>query len=67
MRTFDVDYVLASSEYGVLAARGLVQSSPPELRLLGALRTGAVFAPIADSVAQGAGDSAMTSPPAVSR
>ena len=67
VRAFDVDYVLASSEYGVLAARGLVQASPPELRLLGALRTGAVFAPIADSVAQGAGDSAMTSPPAVSR
>ena len=59
MRTFDVDFVLASSDYGVFAARGLMQATPPELRLLGALRTGAVFAPVTDSAA--AADSAADS------
>lgn len=46
LRTFDVDYVLASSDYGTYAARGLLQATPPELRLIGALEMGAVFAPV---------------------
>lgn len=40
------DFVLASTQYGTYAARGLVQESPPELRIVGALSTGAVFVPI---------------------
>jgi hypothetical protein len=46
MRTYDVDYVLASSDYGTYAARGLVQSNPPELQIVGALKFGAVFKPV---------------------
>lgn len=46
MRTYDIDYVLASSDYGIYAARGLLQASPPELRLVGALEMGAIFAPV---------------------
>ena len=45
IRAYDVDYVLVASEYGTYAARGLVQADPPELRLIGALKAGAVFAP----------------------
>ena len=43
LRTYDVDFVLASSEYGAYAARGLVQADPPELQIVGALKIGAVF------------------------
>jgi hypothetical protein len=43
LRTYDVDFVLASSEYGAYAARGLVQANPPELQIVGALKIGAVF------------------------
>ncbi len=40
------DFVLASTQYGTYAARGLVQESPPELRIVGALSTGAIFVPL---------------------
>jgi hypothetical protein len=45
MKTYRVDYVLASSDYGTYAARGLVQSNPPELLIVGALKYGAIFRP----------------------
>ena len=45
MRTYDVDYVLVSTDLGGFAVRGLVQADPPELRFVGALRQGAVFEP----------------------
>jgi len=44
---YQVDYVMASSEYGAYAARGLVQAQPPELEIVGALKVGAIFRPIA--------------------
>ncbi|MEP7382169.1 MAG: glycosyltransferase family 39 protein [Gemmatimonadota bacterium] len=40
------DFVLASTQYGTYAARGLVQATPPELRIVRALSTGAIFAPL---------------------
>jgi hypothetical protein len=43
--TYRVDYVLASTQYGTYAVRGLVQAQPPRLRVVRALSTGAVFAP----------------------
>jgi hypothetical protein len=43
LATYDVDYVLASSDYGTYAASGLMQASPPELRIVGTLPVGAVF------------------------
>ena len=46
LRTYRADYVLASSEYGVYAVRGLVNATPPELRIVTVLRSGAVFAPV---------------------
>jgi hypothetical protein len=46
MKLYDIDYVLASSDFGVYAAVGLMNATPPELRLLGALRVGAVYAPM---------------------
>ena len=46
IREYDVDYVLASSEYGAYAARGLIQAQPPELAIVGALKVGAIFRPI---------------------
>ncbi|HET9270689.1 MAG TPA: glycosyltransferase family 39 protein, partial [Vicinamibacterales bacterium] len=46
LRTYDVDYVMASSEYGTYAARGLLQAQPPELQLVGALKYGVVFRPV---------------------
>ncbi len=46
LRTYDVDYVMASSDYGTYAARGLVQAQPPELQIVGALRFGAIFRPV---------------------
>jgi hypothetical protein len=45
LRTYDVSYVLATTDYGTYAARGLIQSDPPELRIVTVLRSGAVFAP----------------------
>ena len=47
LRTYEVDYVLTSSDYGTYAARGLVQASPPELQIVGALSYGAIFRPVA--------------------
>lgn len=46
LHTYHVDYVLASSDYGTYAARGLIQAQPPELQLLGALKVGAIFRPV---------------------
>lgn len=46
LRTYDVDYVLASSEFGAYAARGLLMADPPELRMVGVLEVGAVFRPL---------------------
>lgn len=47
LATYRVDYVLASTAYGTYAVRGLVQAQPPELTIMRALPTGAVFAPVA--------------------
>jgi len=44
--TYPVDYVLASTQYGTYAVRGLVQAQPPRLRVVRALSSGAVFAPL---------------------
>lgn len=49
LATYRVDYVLASTQYGTYAARGLVQATPPELRITRVLSTGAVFVPLRDS------------------
>lgn len=46
LRTYRVDYVLASSDYGTWAAAGLVQATPPELRIVGALKVGGIFVPV---------------------
>jgi hypothetical protein len=46
LRTHRVDFVLVSTEYGTYAARGLVGGVPQELRLVRALSSGAVFAPV---------------------
>jgi hypothetical protein len=43
LRTYHVDYVLASSVYGTNAVRGLMEADPPELRFVGALKVGAIF------------------------
>lgn len=45
LRLYDVRYVFAASDYGWSAVRGLAEASPPELRLVRPLPTGAVFAP----------------------
>lgn len=45
--TYPVDYVLASTQYGTYAVRGLVQAQPPRLRVVRVLSSGAVFAPVA--------------------
>lgn len=47
LRSYDVDYVLASSDYGVAAVRGLLAASPPEIRVVAPLPFGGVFAPVA--------------------
>lgn len=47
IKAYDVDYVLTSTEVGGLAAVGLLQANPPELRKVGALRIGAIFQPTA--------------------
>lgn len=49
LRTYEVDYVLANTEYATYAVRGLIQSAPPELRIVTALKRGAVFAPLSGS------------------
>lgn len=49
--TYHIDYVLASTQYGTYASRGLVQAHPPELRIVRALQSGAVFAPISGEAA----------------
>lgn len=46
LRSYDVDYVLVSTEYATYAARGLLSARPPELQLIAPLSRGAVFAPI---------------------
>ena len=46
LATYHVDWVLASTQYGTYAARGLVEASPPELRIVRALSSGAVFQPV---------------------
>jgi len=46
LHTYPADYVLASSEYGAYAVRGLLTSKPPELRIVSVLSSGAVFAPV---------------------
>lgn len=46
LTTFEVDYVMASTQYGTYAARGLVQATPPELQIVRALQTGAIFRPL---------------------
>ncbi len=46
LQTYDVDFVLANTEYATYAVRGLIQASPPELRIVTALKRGAVFAPL---------------------
>jgi hypothetical protein len=40
------DFVLASTQYGTYAARGLEQATPPELRIVRALSTGKIFVPM---------------------
>lgn len=50
--TYEVDYVLASTQYGTYAVRGLVQETPPRLRVVRALSSGAVFAPVDKVVAR---------------
>ena len=48
LRSYDVDYVLASTDVGGFAASGLMKQNPPELRMLGALKIGAIFQPVAN-------------------
>jgi hypothetical protein len=45
VRSYEVDYVLTSTDIGAFAARGLLRSDPPELELVRAFRMGAVFRP----------------------
>jgi hypothetical protein len=45
--TYDVQYVLAGTEYATYAVRGLLQQQPPRLRIVTGLSRGAVFAPLA--------------------
>lgn len=47
LASYPIDFVLASSEYGVYAAKGLVQARPAELRIARTLTAGAVFVPVA--------------------
>jgi len=43
VRTYDVDYVLTSSDNAIYAARGLVQANPPELQVVAVFKYGAIF------------------------
>ncbi|MCC6931493.1 MAG: glycosyltransferase family 39 protein [Gemmatimonadaceae bacterium] len=54
LSTYHVDYVLASTQYGTYAVRGLVQAAPSELRIVRALSSGAIFAPVQPGIATGA-------------
>lgn len=45
LRDYDVDYVLATTDVGAHAARGLMRRDPPGLELVGVLKLGAVFRP----------------------
>lgn len=53
LSTYRVDYVLASTQYGTYAVKGLVEADPPELRIVRALATGGVFAPVGRGGASG--------------
>ncbi len=44
LATYDINYVLSVSEYGLYAANGLLQGNTPALRLLTPLERGAAFA-----------------------
>ena len=46
LKTYRVDYVLATTEYSTYAVNGLVAASPPGLRLVSGLSSGGVFAPL---------------------
>jgi hypothetical protein len=46
LQAFPVDYVMASTDYGTYAVKGLSQSSPPHLRLETSLPSGAVYTPV---------------------
>ncbi|MBL8981393.1 MAG: hypothetical protein JNL26_04375, partial [Gemmatimonadetes bacterium] len=50
LATYRVDYVLAVSDYGLQAARGLSQGPQPSLRLVTTFPRGAVFEPLPDEV-----------------
>jgi hypothetical protein len=43
LRSYDVDYVLPTTEFGARAATGLLRSDPPVLEVVGALKRGAIF------------------------
>jgi len=65
MSTYRIDYVLASTQYGTYAVRGLVQAKPPEVRIVRALSSGAIFAPVRPGDANGpAPSTAATAPTA---
>ena len=45
LRTYDVDYVVATTPVGANAAQGLIGGASPELRFAGALKLGAIYTP----------------------
>ena len=49
LRTYDVDYVVATTAVGALAAQGLVNVEAPDLQFRGTLKLGAVYQPVKDS------------------
>jgi hypothetical protein len=49
LRTYDVDYVVATTSVGALAVQGLVNVEAPDLVLRGTLKLGAVYQPVKDS------------------
>lgn len=58
LATYRVDYVLASARYGAHAVQGLVQATPPELRVVRRLPTGAIFVPVQGSRSTPSADAA---------
>jgi len=46
LRTYNADYVMASARYGTYAVRELTQATPPELRVVRVLSSGAILAPV---------------------
>ena len=52
LKTYEIDYVLTSTDVGAFAAKGLLQASPPELKFVGALKVGAIFTPTPRSETQ---------------